>query len=270
MDELYRYANAYFYRLESLQAYGGVSQFRLWIFVLALLFFVTYVVCWLPSLINGNTYQMMAAFFLLFVYEALVLMSFFALKHHRGSRLMAEVAEESGEACDSFAEAKRFILETQLNCDSHQFLGLANEMESALELAKRGRGELSVLDNIVSLVYTPDSKQRILALFILFFSIVLILSINMIEREMLVSYVMGGVSSDGFLQVLEMSFVVFAALLFALFLMKRELRSIFSMMWMWILGRDEYSVEKVRYLINDLNLLHRFSQKEANEERGRL
>jgi len=266
MEEIYRVANKYYKNLESLSAYGGIiNKYFLTVFISLLTFIIgsyLYIGETFPSNSEGERSIVNYWFILTILGELALLFSLSKLKDRKEKNILNISSRKLKTACSDISEAKINLLKSYFSCEQSEFAEVAKSINSMLEIASQSSNNKSIFEILFSFIYNKESNSRILTLFILFCSIVVILSVNTGANLYTVIDFFAASKFGELVSIYFASLIIFLILGFGVvqvFIVAKRALIFISLLFPVLNTRN---IEIVQYLVKDLNNFHLFSKTE--------
>jgi len=264
MEELYCVANKYYKNLESLSAYGGVMNKYFLAALISLLSFIIGFYLYIGSALSSNSAgekNILNYWFILTIFgELALLFAMNKIKDRKEKNILSISSESLKISCGDISEAKVNLLKSYFSCEQSEFAGMAKNINSMLEIASQSSNNKSVFETIFSFVYNKDSNPRILTLFILICSMVIILSVNTGVNLYSVIDIFSENNASDLISIYFASLIIILILGFGVvqvFLITKKILIFISLLF---LGQNTKNIEIVRYLVKDLNNFHAFNK----------
>lgn len=167
MNHIYRTINRYHDQFESYRKVITPKSFVFWLSIFSVALFI-YSFFWYlnKGLWPASSIEQNHRLYVVIAFEILVLACWLKLQGTRD-----KLAVESAKALlktdeNNIVKLKKIWLETTLGTPSAKFLDLAKDIDSMLELRERNKSPLALdRQRLLSLIYTMESRNRILAMF---------------------------------------------------------------------------------------------------------
>lgn len=168
MSQVFRVVNQYYDDFESYRHVFKLGNFRFLTCILLMLLLIVSVLWRLQvisiSFINVDN-SVKTSF--VFILEFLFVISCFSLNDLRDKQVVSNMQRKLKTNEKRIEKLKSLWLQKTIDIEVNEYLSLATELDSMLVLRKKHSGSyLSSLVNVMPFIYSSDSKNRILALFI--------------------------------------------------------------------------------------------------------
>ncbi|TDT44429.1 hypothetical protein DES49_0531 [Halospina denitrificans] len=258
MNHTFRTINRYHDQFESYKRVVTLESLTFWLSMLSVVAFV-YSLFWLfnNQLWPKSTIDHNVRIFFVMGLEILVLFFWFKLQSKRDKLVVESAKELLSTDEEDISSLKKLWLEETLGVTSREFFDLAIEIDQMLDLKERNRSPLS-LDGkkLAGYIFAPESRNRILAMFMGVCAAIIGLSISAgASLEDVFSFVEG--ESIGSMAIIVAVISLFLMLgylvLWYMFLM---IAASISMGFEWFDGLNSTSHRRARTFINQLIILH--------------
>ncbi len=264
MEELFKIANRYYKNQESFSAYGGFRNISLWCTIifgaLFAYFSFEYVIY---STVTKSKFSL--PFFIMLLSEVMFLIAFTFLQRSKNKYFIKFTKNETNEIYEKMDDAKIANLKKYFDCEQTEFADVAVKINSMLQTYIKLSKHRSKIEILFNLIYSEDSKPRMLALFILICSIVTILSTASGQNS---NYLLDNLLKSNSNEL----FTLYIFLLISLVLILLGLSYIFKItqkiiifIGLFFLKDDRANIETLKYLISDLNYYHIFKKNESEK-----
>lgn len=180
MSQVTRVINEYYDDFESYDCVFNLKTIRFWLclFFLIMLFIM---IAWHFRVIELEFIEVSESLkkWLLFSFEISFLILFFSLNVLRDNLVISRMQDKLRTKEVKLKKLKTIWLQQTLNVDKNDYLSLAKDLDMMFELRKKYKGILlPSWESFFSLIYTADSKNRILAMLIAICAATVALSIS--------------------------------------------------------------------------------------------
>ncbi len=266
MEELYRIANNYYMRLESFQAYGSFRNIYLYIIVIFTFIFIGTLILFLHDISLEGKPSLWNKWFVSALISELFLVFFIEkLKKIKNFRIKESISKEFGENFKSLDDAKVRLLKNYFLCDRADFSAMSEIIHGMIKRAHGFSGDKTNIEKVFNFIYEDNAKPRILTLFVLLCSIIVVLLVGAGGNfNMLIS---GYLSVDGgeiFLVYIIILVYVFT-IGFGISLAYMVIRKTLVFLSLFFLKKSTKNIETARYLVKELNHYHVFKKSKDNK-----
>lgn len=266
MNHTFRTINRYHEQFESYKKVITPRSFVFWVSIFAVISFI-YSFFWYmdKDLLPISSMQQNHRLFVVMAFEVLALACWLKLQSMR-DKLVVESAQMLLKTEDAnVSKLKKMWLEKTLGITSSKFLELAIEIDSLLDLKDRNKSPLSLdTKKILSLIFTVESKNRVLAMFMGICAAIIGLSISAgATVENIFSFVEGETINSILLAI-----IIFSAFLMLTYLVSWYLLLVlvtfFGSIFDSLDGLNSSSNRRARTFINQLVILHELPKGRVN------
>jgi hypothetical protein len=256
MDELYRIAARYHRDLYSLQAFGGLREPFVLLFLLGLAA-MTVSLGWFVVVGTGRDGGGLLGILplaLLAVSAVVLSVALRTMTARRDGRIRSRLSAHQGRCDDARVPVQVCLLEQAFRCDRGRFLDLARSIRDAIEMEEAYNRRRSIAGAVASFLSFPQSGSTLLALFAILATVITLAS----NPELTLSDLIGILADAGHVifPVAAVVVVVTAVLVLIVRYQARELSDAWSFLSMAHLPEDAKSLPAVRNLVRDLNRFH--------------
>ncbi len=266
MNHTFRTINRYHDQFESYKKIITPKSFLFWVSVFSVASFI-YSFFWYlnkdlwPESVLEQNYRL----FVVMSFEVLALLCWFKFQGEK-NKLVVESSKTLLKTDETdIVKLKKMWLEKTLGTPSSEFLEIAKDIDSLLDLRERNKSPLSLdFQRFLSLIFTIESKNRVLAMFMGVCAAVIGLSIS------------AGASINDIFSFFEgesISTLLLLAFIFSIFLMLTYLVFWYSLLVLSTVigstldsidGLNSSSNRRARTFINQLVVLHELPKGRVN------
>lgn len=167
MSHTFRTINRYHRQFESYREVITIKSWISWLSVMTMLSFIYSFfwhldyVAWPESSLKENQ-----RFFIVVAFEVVSLLCWVRLQSIRNKKIVNMMKKELETGEENILKLKRRWIEKTLGISSSDFFSLAKDIDNMLELKQRNKSPFSFsLDQVLNLIFTSESKNRVLAMF---------------------------------------------------------------------------------------------------------
>jgi len=266
MEELYRIANDYYTRLESFQAYGSFGNIYLYMIVFFTLIFIgTLTLIFHDISLAGKASLWNKWFVMAMISELFLVVSIVICKKTKNDKIKNSISKEFGEDFKSLGEAKVKLLKKYFACDRTDFSAMSEMIHGMIKRAYEFSDDKTRIEKAFNFIYEENAKSRILTLFVLLCSIIVVLSVG--AGENLNTLISSYSSADGrevfsaYIKILLFVCIVGFGVSSA-FMAIRKALVFCSLLFP---GRSTKNLGTVKYLVKELNHYHVFKKSPNNK-----
>lgn len=266
MEELYRIANNYYMRFESIQAYGSYKEIHLYvIFVMLLLFVCALYLLFFDFISMENPSLLNKWFVITIASEVSMFLSMMRLNEKKNKKITALVGEEFGKNFKSVNDAKIELLKGYFICDQVGFSKTADIIHGMLNRECELSKHKTNIEKVFAFIYEKEAKSRILTLFVLLCSIITILSVGTGKdlNAVISSYSGMGIDAGSVVYMWILFIVLIVG--FGISLVFMATKKSVTFVSLLFLKESTKNIETVKYLIRDLNNYHVFTKTSDNK-----
>ncbi|NOX92865.1 MAG: hypothetical protein GXP18_10580 [Gammaproteobacteria bacterium] len=266
MEELYRIANNYYMRLESFQAYGSFRNIYLYMVVIFTFIFIGTLMLFLYDIsFSGEPSLWNKWFAFLLISEFFLILSVDKCKKIKNDKINSSISKEFGENFASLDDAKVRLLKNYFLCDRTDFLAMSEIIHKMIKRAYEFSDDKTRVEKVFDFIYEENAKPRILTLFVLLCSIIVVLSVGAGGNlNMLIS----SYSDVGWGEIFWAYFIILICLFVIGFGISSAFTAIRKALVFLSLSRLDEStknLETVKYLVKELNHYHVFKKSQNNK-----
>jgi len=267
MNHTFRTINRYHDQFESYKKVITPKSFAFWVSIFSVVSFI-YSFFWYlnKDLWPSSALEQNHRLFVVMAFEALTLACWFRFQTMRDKLVIKSAKSLLSTDETNILKLKKLWLEKTLGTPSSEFLELAKEIDSLLDLRERNKSALSLdTQRFLSLIFTKESKNRVLAMFMGVCAAVIGLSISAgASVENIFSFFEGESISSLFLMAFIFSlFIMLTYLVFwySLLVMSTVIGSFFDRLD----GLNNSSNRRAKTFINQLVVLHELPKGRVKE-----
>lgn len=262
MEELFRVTNEYYSRLESFKAHGAFKNLYFLGVLISAIMFITFSVFLLQEIIVQKIQNIYSLWFLWFLLaigsEFLMLFMMNKLRDKKEQNFIKTIETQTGIHCKTLEEAKVELLKNYFSCEQIEFSDLAEKIIKMLNIACQFSNDKSQIEKFFSFIYNSEANSRILTLFVLMCSIIIVLTVNTGQNLYTVMDSFSG-SNWGSINFLYLFFIFLVVVLgFGISQVFSFAQKVLIFVSLIFLGKTTRNVETVKYMIRDLNNYHIF------------
>lgn len=180
MNHVYRTVNRYHNQFESFKEVIRFRNLSIWIFVLSVIGMI-YSIFHLLGIEHGNTNQILVglSFLSIFIFEVIAILAWVRIQYLRDKLVISSCQKRLKTDVKSIAELKALWFERTLDYKRTDYLQVASDIDKMIQLRDKHRSSFTFgKKQILNVVFSFDSKNRILAMFMGVCAIIVALSIS--------------------------------------------------------------------------------------------
>ncbi|MEJ6077619.1 hypothetical protein MT391_03580 [Vibrio sp. 1-Bac 57] len=259
MNELYRFSNQYYLQFESLKSFEKHKYWYVFGSLFTTIAFFTSFIIWSNTIFKGQSDNVFNLYFWGIVITEIVMgIVVFELKSKNKKYILKSISNSEKRNIKTIDEAKTIYLTRYFRCSQYEFVKISEQISKSIERSNKLSNKNSKIEVIFNFIYNIDANQRVLSLFVVLCSIILILSVNTGQNLYTVIETFSHSSFDSirnlYFSVLFITLIVGIGSVF-IFKILRNTLLYFSLV---ILARYERNLGTVKYLLADINNLGTF------------
>lgn len=167
MNHTFRTINRYHQQFES---YKGVISLKSWIFWLSILAIFCFIYSFLwyinPEYWPTSKLNYQKRIIPVMLFECVALLCWFKLQKDRAKKIIEDAKRSLNTKEENLTKLKRLWLEKTLGIPSTQFLELAIDIDKIINLKQKYKSPFSLTsEQLLNLIFSVESKNRVLAMF---------------------------------------------------------------------------------------------------------
>jgi len=256
MNELYNFSNQFYLQFESLKSFGKNKYWYIFGSALAVIAFFASIIYWViefyiePSFFSPNL-------LLIIIIEIVMIITIDKFRNKKRQYILEQDMFKTLNI-KTIDEAKLQYLKEYFRCSQSDLYNISEKISKSMESSKNLANEKSTIETFFNFIYNMDATQRVLSLFVVLCSIVLILSVNTGQNLHTVLETFDSVASDTIIKLYFTIVFITLAIGWGIVFMFKILRNICLYFSLIILARYERNIGTVNYLLRDLNNLCSF------------